>query len=209
MASLALRKERGGDLFVGWEPPPRRWLAALDGVDLRAGDQVIARDVRVAVARDARVHLAGPNGAGKSTLLAALVAASPLPPDRILWLPQELTAEEGARLTADVAALPRERRGRVGEIAAALGLDPARALGSALPSPGEVRKLAIALGLMRQVWWIVLDEPTNHLDLPAIERLEAALTPYPGALVLASHDHALAARLTSTTWHVRDGTVLV
>jgi ATPase subunit of ABC transporter with duplicated ATPase domains len=180
--ALAFAKERGRDLFVDWEAAPRRWLA----------------HEPLAVERDARIHVAGPNGAGKSTMLRALVAASTLPPERLLWLPQEMTAGDGVALAAELRALPPAARGRVGELAAALGLDPARAWGSALPSPGEVRKLALALGLCRPVWLVVLDEPTNHLDLPAIERLEEALAPYPGALVIASHDHAFAARLTTS-----------
>ncbi|HUQ05831.1 MAG TPA: ATP-binding cassette domain-containing protein [Kofleriaceae bacterium] len=207
VAALTVEKERGGDLFVDWEPPPRRWLANLDGVDLRAGDANLLGGVRVAIERDTRVQIAGDNGAGKTTLLRALVAAASLPRDRILWLPQELEAGAGSEIVAAVRALPGSVRGRVGQIAAALGLDPARALASPSPSPGEVRKLAIALGLGRRAWLVVLDEPTNHLDLPSIERLEDALASYPGALVLVSHDAPLAGRLTREVWTVADGAV--
>jgi ATPase subunit of ABC transporter with duplicated ATPase domains len=63
------------------------------------------------------------------------------------------------------------------------------------PSPGEARKLLLALGLDRHAWALVLDEPTNHLDLPTVERLEAALADYPGAILLVTHDDAFAARV--------------
>ena len=74
---------------------------------------------------------------------------------------------------------------------------------------GEARKLAMAYGLGRQVWAMVLDEPTNHPDMAAIERLEVALVVYPGAMVIVTHDDALARRCTSVEWRLNNGRVEV
>ncbi len=108
-----------------------------------------------------------------------------------------------------VRALSKDRRGRVLSLVAALGLDPDLLLSSSAPSPGEARKLKMAYGLGLQVWALVLDEPTNHLDLQAIERLEAALVAYPGALVMVTHDDELAAACTTQTWDLTGGRLSV
>jgi ATPase subunit of ABC transporter with duplicated ATPase domains len=94
-------------------------------------------------------------------------------------------------------------------LVAALGSDPARLLASADPSPGEARKLCLALGLGRHAWALALDEPTNHLDLPTVERLEEALAAFPGAILLVTHDPAFAARCTVSRWKVGGGRVEV
>jgi ATPase subunit of ABC transporter with duplicated ATPase domains len=94
-------------------------------------------------------------------------------------------------------------------LVAALGVEPRALLESARPSPGEARKLALALGLSRQVYACLLDEPTNHLDLPSIERLEEALAAYPGALLLVTHDARLAARCTNVRWRIESRRVVV
>jgi ATPase subunit of ABC transporter with duplicated ATPase domains len=181
----------------------------LDGAELRAGGRVLVAELRVQVDRESRIHLRGPNGAGKTTLVRALLATLRVPPARVLFLPQELSAGEEAALLAELRAAPGDEQGRVLSILAALGVDPATLLACARPSPGAARKLALAFGLARRVFALVLDEPTNHLDLPSIERLEAALAAYPGALLVVTHDDTFARRITRTRWELRDGRLCV
>ncbi|HET9989118.1 MAG TPA: ATP-binding cassette domain-containing protein, partial [Kofleriaceae bacterium] len=116
----------------------------------------------------------------------------------------DLSRDASAALAAEIRGLDRATRGRLGQLIDALGIDPERATASTAPSPGETRKLALALGLVREPQLIVLDEPTNHLDLDSIERLEAALDAYPGALVMVSHDERFAAALGGTVWQIAD-----
>ncbi len=207
-------KAKGRSLFVDFQPAPKAHLVTLDLTSLQAGGEKHGKTLLAGsdgnplglhVRRDARIWLAGANGSGKTTLLRRLLAASTVPAPRLLYLPQELTVEDRRRLLDEVRELPTEERGRVLELVAALGCDPEHLLASELPSPGEARKLKIASGLGRQVWALLLDEPTNHLDLPSIQRLEAMLTDYPGALVLISHDRPLALACTNEVWRLSAG----
>ena len=205
-ASLGLDKELEAAFRFDHEPCRRQVLLRHAGEVELGGDRRLT-DLDLVVERGDRIHVAGPNGAGKSTLLAALVADHDLPADRLLHLPQELTAREAAEALDAVRALPRQERGRVLQLVAALGVEPERLLASAAPSPGEARKLVMARGLGLGAWCLVLDEPTNHLDLPAVERLEEALAAWPGALVLVTHDGRLAEAVTTRRWLVGEGGV--
>lgn len=210
----------GSSVFATFSRAPGRILFHIDG-DVRAGGKpdapVVLRDVRLSITRDDRVRIDGENGAGKTSLLRALLASrAPGREDdagqRVLVLPQEIPDERVAQDMSALRNLPSETRGRVLSIFAALGSDPERLVhrgGDPLSglSPGEARKLALALGLGGHAWALVLDEPTNHLDLPTVERLERALEAYPGALVLVSHDDRFAHALTTRTVRVADGIV--
>jgi len=101
-----------------------------------------------------------------------------------------------------VRHLPGERLGDVMTVVSCLGSEPQRLLESRQPSPGELRKLMLALGMARRPHLIVMDEPTNHLDLPSIECLEAALDDVPCGLLLVSHDRRFLAKLTTTRWQI-------
>ena len=65
------------------------------------------------------------------------------------------------------------------------------------PSPGELRKLLLCLGLLDRPELIVMDEPTNHLDLESKEALARVLAEYPGALIVVSHERWFIERFIS------------
>jgi len=188
---------------------PQRVIAGGTFPTIAAGERVLARDVTLWLGRGDRVHLTGPNGAGKTTLVRALLGALAVPREQVLVLPQEL--DEGATdaLRGALRAAPPDVRGRALSLYAALGARPERLIEGGGLSPGEARKLHLALGLARGVCALVLDEPSNHLDLPSVERLEQALSAWPGALLLVTHDDRLARAVCRTTWHMADGRVEV
>ncbi|MDP8958628.1 MAG: ATP-binding cassette domain-containing protein [Actinomycetota bacterium] len=203
-AGFDLRKPKGRRVAFRYDRAPRATLLHYRG-PIEAGGRALVPWLEVLVGRHDRIHLCGPNGAGKTTLLEALAARWDLPSDRLLHLPQELTATDAINLLGRVRRLPSERQGRVMQLVAALGVDPEPLLVSDLPSPGEARKLKLALGLGLDAWCLLLDEPTNHLDLPAVERLESALTDFPGALVLVTHYASFAEEVTETSWRLEGG----
>ena len=149
-----------------------------------------------------RVGISGPNGAGKSTLVRHLLTVHALPTDRVASLPQELGLVPSLALLDEVRRLPPQRLGRLMTLVRRLGSDPARLLQSGEPSPGEARKLLLALQLETEPHLLVLDEPTNHLDLPSVECLEEALAGFEGALVLVSHDRRFLERLATRRWRI-------
>lgn len=149
-----------------------------------------------------RVAITGINGSGKSTLLRNLVTQLNVPPENTIYMPQEISAEASQRLLAEVKTLSKDLLGQVMTIVSRLGTRPGRLLESELASPGEIRKLLLALGMARSPHLLIMDEPTNHLDLPSIEALEHALKECPCGLLLVSHDQRFLDETTSVTWQL-------
>ncbi|MBN1825493.1 MAG: ABC-F family ATP-binding cassette domain-containing protein [Candidatus Eisenbacteria bacterium] len=180
---------------------PRDYLLRLSAGTIPLGGGAL-RHPDLAVGRDDRVALIGPNGAGKSTLVERIIRSIDLPEGRVVYIPQEIDLDRSAAILDEARSLPRAELGRMMSVVSRLGSRPERLLGSGAPTPGEIRKLLLAVGVAREPWLIVLDEPTNHMDLPSVECLEEALGGFPGALLLVSHDTAFLRRLTRVRWMI-------
>ncbi len=181
---------------------PRRTVLSLEAGELPLGTDRRLAHPPLAVERQDRVAITGPNGSGKTTLLRQLIETTETPEDRIVYLPQEISATESARLLDQARASDDDTLGRLFSVVSRLGSAPEPLLTSRLPSPGETRKLLLALGILREPHVVVMDEPTNHLDLPAIERLEEALAEAPCALLLVSHERRFLSRLCGIEWRL-------
>lgn len=134
-----------------------------------------------------KIGIIGKNGSGKSTFIKNLLSSQNLK-KQYLYIPQEITEEQSKDFFNEVNNLSNEVKGEIYTIIRKLSSDPIKLQDSFVPSPGEIRKLIIAKGLLENPSLIILDEPTNHMDLDSIIALESTLKEYNGTVIMISHD---------------------
>jgi ATP-binding cassette subfamily F protein uup len=72
-------------------------------------------------------------------------------------------------------------------------------------SGGWRKRVALAQAWLKEPDILVLDEPTNHLDPDQVERLEAWLQAYEGALLLITHDRHLLDAVATRMLELEEG----
>lgn len=191
-------------LDIHAEPSKRRYVAHVERGSINMGDARVLHYPEVFVGPTDRIALRGRNGAGKSTFLSVLLASTPDLDDHLVYIPQEVDSADGRKVLEKLKSMQSSQTGEVLSIVARLNSPPERVLSGDELSPGELRKVMLAMGLLEQPHLIVMDEPTNHLDLPSIEALQEVLAQCPCALILVSHDERFLSALSEISWNFRE-----
>jgi macrolide transport system ATP-binding/permease protein len=198
----SLAKEVKLGISVSYEQSKRNYFLKLEERKLQLGESKKLFLPELIITPENRIALTGINGSGKSTLVKSLIKNLDTAQKNILYIPQEISEEESSLVIKEIKSLSNEKLGRLLIIVSRLGSDAKRILETELPSPGEVRKLLLALGMLKEPELIIMDEPTNHLDLPSIKCLEAALKEVECALLLVSHDNYFLGKLCNINWNI-------
>jgi ATP-binding cassette subfamily F protein 3 len=190
----------------------------LDG-SLRAGDKELLDGAEMWLERGEHVSLVGGNGTGKTTLIETLAGQRELAGGKLRtghnvqigYLSQHADELNTGTARTVLEACQHATKLTPGKARALLGRflfsgeDAEKPLDGL--SGGERRRLSLAILVQSGANVLILDEPTNHLDLESREALEAALSEFPGSLLLVSHDRALLDAVGSRTVAVEEKTL--
>lgn len=201
LESVRVEKRYDGAIGVDAKPAQRKTLLRIEENGIPWGDHGCLWHPALYIGNTDHIGIAGANGSGKSTLVRHIMTL--LSDDiEMLYIPQEIDEARGRDILAGIKTLDSTKLGRLLSVVAQLNSSPKRILDGETVSPGELRKLMLACGLLKNPVLIVMDEPTNHLDIHSIEALESALAHFPGALLLVSHDRRFLESTTDLRWNM-------
>ncbi|MBQ7737336.1 MAG: ABC-F family ATP-binding cassette domain-containing protein [Oscillospiraceae bacterium] len=178
-------------------------------LELRIGERLLARDVRLLVTGPVIVGITGRNGAGKTTLLERLwrelgprrdITAAYMPQDYRRVLPDEVSA-----LDFLCAHEGKERSVLVHNRLASMRFTPeemARPLASL--SGGQRAKVLFLDMALRRADVLVLDEPTRNFSPLSAPVIRAALREFGGAILSVSHDRKYLREVCDTVYELRE-----
>jgi len=198
----------------------------------------VVNNISLEIRQGEVVGLLGPNGAGKTTTFYILVGLARPDYGRVLldgeditdlpmylrarsgisYLPQEpsvfrkLTVEEN--LLAVLETLPLEseqRRDRVEELLAQMGLEGVRYSQAYVLSGGERRRLEIARSLVLSPSFVLLDEPFSGIDpltVVDIQKIIADLSAAGIGVLVTDHNVRETLAVTHRAYIINDGKIL-
>ena len=200
--------------------------------------RTVVNDVSLEVQQGEVVGLLGPNGAGKTTTFYILVGLARPDYGRVLldgeditdlpmylrarsgisYLPQEpsvfrkLTVEENLlAILETLSVTPEQRRDRVEELLAQMGLEGVRSSQAHVLSGGERRRLEIARSLVLSPSFVLLDEPFAGIDpltVVDIQKIIADLSEAGIGVLITDHNVRDTLAVTNRAYIISEGKIL-
>lgn len=169
------------------------------------GDRCILDNVELHIENKDKIGLLGVNGTGKSTLLKIIAGIEDYQGKiiyqkdiKINYLPQTPQFEKEDTIYQTVYKHIHEDVNDY-EIKASLGKFGIYDLDEKIKnlSGGQIKRVALAIVMVRSCDLLVLDEPTNHLDNSMIDYLEKFLIKWSKGLIMVTHDRYFLERVVS------------
>ncbi len=200
--------------------------------------RTVVNDVSLEIQQGEVVGLLGPNGAGKTTTFYILVGLARPDYGRVLldgeditdlpmylrarsgisYLPQEpsvfrkLTVEENLLAVLETLSVtPEQRRDRVEELLAQMGLEGVRSSQAHVLSGGERRRLEIARSLVLSPSFVLLDEPFAGIDpltVVDIQKIIADLSDAGIGVLITDHNVRDTLAVTNRAYIISEGKIL-
>ncbi|HET7617739.1 MAG TPA: LPS export ABC transporter ATP-binding protein [Vicinamibacterales bacterium] len=201
------------------------------------GGRTVVRGVSLEIASGEVIGLLGPNGAGKTTTFSMIVGLVAPDSGRVLldgtdvtddpmyvrarrgigYLPQEASIFRGLTVEQNILAILEtldlsapERRARLRDLLAELGLTPLARSPAYTLSGGERRRVEITRALVVSPKFILLDEPFAGIDPIAvtdIQKIIAHLRTRGIGVIITDHNVRETLRITDRAYIVHDGVI--
>ena len=173
--------------------PAGKTVLRLDLPELRTGEQVLSRNLRLWVTGPEKIGIVGANGAGKSTLLK-LVADELLPRTdlRAAYMAQDYGDQLLEEKTPVDILAPSGKRDDITQACTLLGAMKYKAEEMGHPaaglSGGQRAKLLFLSMVLNGSNVLVLDEPTRNFSPLSAPIIRQVLADFPGCIISVSHD---------------------
>lgn len=204
MEKSYFRKREIDGFSLNGEKAERNYFLTIEEGELKLKNNISVFTPFLALKPDDKIGVEGKNGTGKTTLINYFLENINIQSEKLIYIPQEINSGDIDGIRGRIASLNNAELGKLLTVIYRLGSEPERVMETERPSPGEIRKILLGLGLLKSPQLIFMDEPTNHMDLPSVMCLENALKEFNGALVLVSHDRVFLDKVTNVRWRIEN-----